>query len=138
MQMQIQMNNRISSEVIPGLDQCDLRIAHLKLNRITILNLVAEEFDVYVYAILSPSTSRKVNQARQVAHLFTTLLPGYTLEKIGDKIGGRDHSTVAYSLKTAVGYYDTNPNYRARIDSIRDRLQIAPSTFNLHLNRWRK
>ena len=37
--------------------------------------------------------------ARQTAHFFSALLTEETLEKIGKKIGGRDHSTVIYSIK---------------------------------------
>ncbi len=131
------MQDRISSEIVSGLDHCDLRVASLDLNRISILAAVAKEFDVYTYLLLSPSIERRATIPRQVAHLFAMLIPGYTLKRTGQEIGERDHSTVIYSLRTAISIYDIDRKFRERVNFIRDQLGISESTFNLHLNRWR-
>jgi len=129
------METRISSDIAPGIH---FRVTRLDLTVSKIVSHVAREFDVSKTDIMSPSISRSVTEARQVVHLFILLLPGYTLKQTGKEIGGRDHSSVIYSIKTVIGLYDTNPNYRSRINSIRSYLNISESTFKLHLIKWRK
>ena len=134
----MELTNRISSEVMPGLTRCDLRVANLDLNRISILSEVSKEFDVYISLITSPLIERSISIPRQVAQLFTMLIPGYTLEQTGREIGDRNHSTVSYSLRTVVQIYTVDRKFRERVNYIRDRLGISESTFDIHLDRWRK
>lgn len=132
------METRISSDIAPGILRSNFRVARLDLSVSNIVSQVAREFDVLEADIMSASVSRSITEARQVAQLFALLIPGYTLKQTGKEIGGRDHATVIYSLKTVIGLYDTNPNYRSRINSIRITLNISESTLNLHLIKWRK
>lgn len=130
--------NRISADIAPGLIHCNLNMSRMALNKVTILNVVAREFDVYVSTIISPTIQRKATVPRQVAHMFCMLIPGYTKSQTGQEVGGRDRTTVIHSLKTVVAVYDTSPRFRDQLNSIRDRLSVSDKVFQEHLNKWRR
>jgi chromosomal replication initiator protein len=57
-------------------------------------------------------------------YLIRELL-GLQLVEIGTAFGGRDHSTVIHSLEKVLEL-TTNPEYKRRIDSLRDSLRQLP------------
>jgi chromosomal replication initiator protein len=63
-----------------------------------IISVAAEYFDVSTEEISSPSRSRPLVNARQVAMYLCRELTDLSLIKIGERFGGRDHSTVVFAV----------------------------------------
>ncbi|MFP5351496.1 MAG: chromosomal replication initiator protein DnaA [Actinomycetota bacterium] len=63
-----------------------------------IISVAAEYFDVTPEEICSPSRSRPLVNARQMAMYLCRELTDLSLPKIGERFGGRDHSTVVFAV----------------------------------------
>jgi chromosomal replication initiator protein len=62
-----------------------------------VISVAAEYFDVTTDEICSPNRSRPLVTARQIAMYLCRELTDLSLPKIGERFGGRDHSTVIYA-----------------------------------------
>jgi chromosomal replication initiator protein len=62
-----------------------------------VISVAAEYFDVTPEEICSSSRSRPLVTARQIAMYICRELTDLSLPKIGERFGGRDHSTVIYA-----------------------------------------
>jgi chromosomal replication initiator protein len=62
-----------------------------------VISVAAEYFDVTPEEICSPNRSRPLVTARQMAMYLCRELTDLSLPKIGERFGGRDHSTVIYA-----------------------------------------
>ncbi len=77
----------------------------LQEKQVTIENIqktVAEYYKIRVADLLSPSRSRSITRPRQVAMALSKELTNHSLPEIGDKFGGRDHTTVLHACKKVV------------------------------------
>ncbi len=71
-------------------------------SRLTIEHIqktVAEYFNVRVSDLISKRRSRDIARPRQMAMYLIKELTNYSLPKIGDHFGGRDHSTVIHACR---------------------------------------
>jgi chromosomal replication initiator protein len=66
-----------------------------------IVQVVAEHYDLRPGDLAGKRRHREIAQARQIALLLGRRLTGHSLEALGGMIGGRDHSTVLYSIRQA-------------------------------------
>ena len=66
-----------------------------------IVQVVAERANLRPGDLSSKRRHREVAQARQLALLLGRRLTGHSLDALGGMIGGRDHSTVLYSIRQA-------------------------------------
>lgn len=64
-----------------------------------VLEAVARVFAVNIEQLRSPSRSRHLSLARQVAVYVLREQLGWPLDRIGAELGGRDHSTILYAYK---------------------------------------
>ncbi len=64
-----------------------------------VISLAAEYFDVTPEEICSSNRSRPLVTARQMAMYLCRELTDLSLPKIGERFGGRDHSTVLYAMQ---------------------------------------
>jgi chromosomal replication initiator protein len=62
-----------------------------------VMSVAADYFDVTAEEICSPNRSRPLVTARQMAMYLCRELTDLSLPKIGERFGGRDHSTVIYA-----------------------------------------
>ncbi len=61
---------------------------------------VAERFDVRIADLRGRSRQRQVSYPRQIAmYLCKELIPGMSLNEIGEAFGGKDHTTVIYACQ---------------------------------------
>lgn len=61
---------------------------------------VANYYDLAVHDITGSSRKRAVSLARQMLMYIAKEQYNWTLEKIGDYFGGKNHSSVIYSINT--------------------------------------
>lgn len=93
----------VGDQVTPHMAESVLRnlVDEGKIKPITpeqVQRAVAEHFDVRISDLRGPSRQRLVAWPRQLAmYLCKTLIPGMSLNTIGENFGGRDHSTVLYA-----------------------------------------
>jgi chromosomal replication initiator protein len=87
-----------------------------------ILDGVAGEFSVSVAEITSPRRTARIVEARQAAILLCRELTELSLEAIGVRMGGRDHSTVVYALDRATVRREREAGFRERVDRVMRRM----------------
>jgi len=88
-----------------------------------ITNMVAQYFSVEVNKVLDRGRGTKeVAQARQVAMFMMKELTSSSLKTIGNRFGGRDHSTVVHAIKTIEKVMQKDELFKTSIDSILKKL----------------
>lgn len=87
--------------------------------------LVAKHFNLPVEKLQSKTRLRNVVMARQVSMYLAKNYTNSSLKKIGDCFGGRDHSTVIYSLKTVEDMMETDHTFRENVDTLIKKVQTT-------------
>ncbi|MGN0660499.1 MAG: chromosomal replication initiator protein DnaA [Oscillospiraceae bacterium] len=83
-----------------------------------ILNEVSRTYDVTVEEICSKKSSSRISAARQVSMYVMKQVTSMRLEEIGNKIGGRNHSTVIYSISQAEKMMKNDVETREKVEDI--------------------
>ena len=83
-----------------------------------IRDMVAESFGIEVEALIGKSRKRPIVDARQVAMFFCKRLTQLSLEAIGKRFGGRDHSTVIHACRAVQARLDTDPTFKKQAEQI--------------------
>jgi chromosomal replication initiator protein len=83
---------------------------------------VAQAWDVKVEALASRRRTKDLTVPRQVAMYLLKDLLDLPLVRIGDLFGGRDHSTVIYSIQKVEDACAQDLDFEHRVEQIRDRL----------------
>ena len=76
-----------------------------------IRDIVAEYFQLDPDLLIGKSRKRPIVDARQVAMHFCKRMTQHSLEAIGRRFGGRDHSTVIHACKAIQARIDTDPRF---------------------------
>jgi hypothetical protein len=71
-----------------------------------VLEVTAEHFSTTVEALVSDSRKRPLVRQRQIAMYVAHQLTGRGLVFIGDKMGGRDHTTVLHGVRAVKALLD--------------------------------
>ena len=88
----VDMTREVLSSVLP--DSSEARVtADL------VISVASEYFDLTPDELRSPNRSRPLVNARQIAMYLVRELTDLSLPAIGDKFGGRDHSTVLHATR---------------------------------------
>jgi chromosomal replication initiator protein len=83
-----------------------------------ITHLVASQWRVRPEALSSKSRSKKIAEARHVAMYVVRELLGTPLQSIGQLYGGRDHSTVLYSIRKVASRMNGDEAFRGRVEEV--------------------
>jgi chromosomal replication initiator protein len=83
-----------------------------------ITQLVASQWRVRPEALSSKSRSKNIAEARHVAMYVVRELLGTPLQGIGMLYGGRDHSTVLYSIRKVASRMDGDEAFRDRVEEV--------------------
>ena len=67
---------------------------------------------------------KKIIYPRQMCHYFAWKYTNETTAKIGEKIGGREHSTVLHSIKTVMTFCGNDKQYLKRFHRIEERIKF--------------
>lgn len=91
----------------------------------TIIDSVSEILNVTVESIKSQSRKRDIVEARQICiGLVLEHDKLISLSKLGQILGGRDHSTMIYSRQTYNDLYQTNKIFKEKVNSIKKQALI--------------
>jgi chromosomal replication initiator protein len=100
----------------------DLQTRSTAMTPDRIIAAVAEHFGVDEDRLLSTDRSRQVALPRQVAMFLIRQGTDASLPKIGEVLGGRDHTTVMYGLDKIASLLETDEGLRRRVAAIREEL----------------
>ncbi len=87
---------------------------------------VASSFGVSAADLVGPSRAAGPVRARHVAILLTRESTALSLPEIGQRFGGRDHSTVLNSLRRAEAAIGQDEDLEARVNSLRETIHNPP------------
>ena len=85
----------------------------------SIINAVAKYYKISLSDIASKKRTQKLVIGRQIVVYLAKEMTTESLKIIGEKIGGRDHSTILYYLKKLDGCIKKNEQLINDIDSIK-------------------
>jgi chromosomal replication initiator protein len=90
-----------------------------------IKKLVADHFKMPVDKLQSPTRKRAVVIARQLSMYLAKAYTNSSLKSIGSNFGGRDHSTVLYSLQAVKDMMDTDLIFKDTVSELEKKLQMT-------------
>jgi chromosomal replication initiator protein len=88
-----------------------------------IRDIVAEFYEMDTDLLIGKSRKRPIVDARQVAMHFCKQMTQHSLEAIGRRFGGRDHSTVIHACKAIQARIDTDPRFVEELGQIEQLLK---------------
>ncbi|MGI5856284.1 MAG: chromosomal replication initiator protein DnaA [Candidatus Merdivicinus sp.] len=83
-----------------------------------IIEEVAQTYHVSPADIRSNKKNAPISQARQIAIYIVREITQSTMKEIGQEFGGRDHTTIVYTLKKVENLIKTNPHDKGIIEDI--------------------
>jgi chromosomal replication initiator protein len=88
----------------------------------TIVRVVAEAMQVKPSDIKGDRRQQGIARARQVAMYLTRKITALSYPAIGEKFGGKDHSTVINAEQRVEQLMGEDPEFRALVESLQRRL----------------
>lgn len=89
-----------------------------KLQIRDIQETVAEYYGVRVADILSARRSASIVRPRQIAVFLSKILTGKSLPEIGQRFGGRDHTTILWAVRKITLLMETEAGLRSELDGL--------------------
>jgi len=88
-----------------------------------IIKEVASYFSIKPSEIKSARRIRSIMQPRQIAIYLSRKLTGHSLVSIGDKFGGKDHTTVIHSIKKIEEEMKIKKEFKSVVEKIESRIK---------------
>lgn len=93
-----------------------------KVSADEVLEAVTNRFDLKISALKGPKRDKVLVLARQTAMHLLRIDCGYPFAKIGEVLGGRDHTTIMHGVEKISTLLSTNENLREDISWIKRKL----------------
>lgn len=90
-----------------------------------IAKLVADYFDVPMDKLNSKTRKRNIVIARQLSMYLAKNYTKSSLKTIGHNFGGKDHSTVIYSIKTVQNLIDTDSLFKDTVEELEKKVEMS-------------
>lgn len=90
-----------------------------------IQHLVADHYDIAVEKIQGKTRKQSIVIARQLSMYLAKNLTKSSLKMIGNKFGGRDHSTVIYSCKAVKDMLDTDNMFKDTVEELEKKITLS-------------
>ncbi len=90
-----------------------------------IKNLVADHFDLSVDKLGGKTRKRQFVIARQLSMYLSKNLTDKSLKAIGEMFGGRDHSTVIYSIRTVQDLMETDLVFKDTVSELEKKIRLS-------------
>lgn len=87
-----------------------------------IIKVVAGKLNVKIADIKAHNKNKNLVLARQISMYLSRKLTNFSYPDIGQKIGGRDHSTVIYANNKILNAIDTDLNFKKIVQDIEDNI----------------
>ena len=90
-----------------------------------LINIVSDHMNVSYDDITSSKRSKDIATARQIVmYLCRKYLDRYSLQQIGDALGGRDHSTVLNGVEKIKSLIETDSNMKVTVETIEKKVNL--------------
>ena len=89
----------------------------------TIQKVVANAFNIKISDLKMKRKYKGLVIPRQVAMYLSRKLTDASLLEIGDKFGGKDHSTVLYSIKKVEEKISKEPSFKETVENLKSRIK---------------
>ncbi|WP_134702310.1 chromosomal replication initiator protein DnaA [Ammoniphilus sp. YIM 78166] len=99
-----------------------------KPKMITILDIqrvVGEHFGVKLEDFKAKKRNKSIAFPRQIAMYLSRELTDFSLPKIGDEFGGRDHTTVIHANEKIINTLQSDPSFQETIKELIDKIKNA-------------
>lgn len=90
-----------------------------------IKKLVAEHFELPVEKLQGTTRKRQIVIARQLSMYLAKNFTTSSLKAIGSNFGGKDHSTVIYSIKAVQDLMDTDSMFKETVQQLEKKVQLS-------------
>jgi chromosomal replication initiator protein len=90
-----------------------------------IQRMVAEHFNLPEDNLQGKTRKRNIVMARQLSMYLAKNLTNYSLVKIGNTFGGRDHSTVIYSIRAIKDLLDTDEKFKSSVTELENKIKLS-------------
>ncbi len=90
-----------------------------------IKKLVAEHFELSLEKLQSSTRKRNIVIARQLSMYLAKNYTNNSLKSIGSEFGGKDHSTVIYSIKAVQDLMDTDLLFKDTVTLLEKKVQLS-------------
>ena len=92
-----------------------------------VIRAVCEEYGMTCEELMMNCRRREYVEPRQIAHKILKGSTNMPLEQIGLMVGRKGHATVLYSIRSVNNLYETDPEYRKRVNRILSKLCLKQS-----------
>jgi len=83
-----------------------------------IIRIVALNYNVRLVDLRSSRKEKKITEPRQIAMYLARTMTKQPLVNIGQKFGGKDHSTVVHAVKKITGRLTKDPEFRQEVKQL--------------------
>ncbi len=87
-----------------------------------VVSQVAGAFGVTVQNLIGPDRRKEIVLPRQIAMYLLREEANYSLPKIGEALGGRDHTTVMYACQKVTDMLERDDKLRRQVIKIREQI----------------
>ncbi len=94
----------------------------------SVVELVADYFNLTVAELLGRGRTKEVAYARQIAMYLLREENKLSLPSIGDQLGGRDHSTIRYGVEKIASDLEADEMTRRQIIALREKVYTPPGS----------
>ena len=85
-----------------------------------LIDVVCEVLKINYDDLISPNQKRVYTEARMiVADVILDRFTRYTLKRVGQKLGGRAHSTMINSMRTYKDLYKVDKEFRGKVLNVK-------------------
>jgi chromosomal replication initiator protein len=91
----------------------------------SVIQIVADAFNISIEDLKGNSRRREISQARQVGMFLMRQHTDLSLPRIGEEFGGKDHTTVMYSCDKVAQLKDGDPEFAQTLRQLSDRINLA-------------
>jgi chromosomal replication initiator protein len=100
----------------------DLLPKHSTIEPGEIMNQVAGAFGISIQNMIGPDRRQEIVLPRQIAMYLLREEANYSLPKIGEAMGGRDHTTVMYACQKVTDMLERDDKLRRQVIKIREQI----------------
>ena len=111
-----QLAEQVLQDLFPDSGQQEMNVTMIR-------DEVAEYFGFTVDELCSPSRSRQLTTARQIAMYLVRELTALSLPAIGKEFGGRDHTTVMHANKKIAGLMQERQTVYKQVQELTNRVK---------------
>jgi chromosomal replication initiator protein len=117
----------MSPYIVPGIRRSDIKTVRYR-GMDFYKQLVSEYFGVPISKLDEKTRKREIVMARQIAMYLLYKNEQYSLKKIGEAFGGRDHTTVIHSKDLVMDLMYSDEKYRNDVLWLENEVERIGST----------